>query len=190
MQRSGMSVPTAEGNKNICRGRAKGKTHCGERRSQRTGEGGATPHPSHTPEYHQAARTGSQVPKNCRLKPVFSIKFWEDQQLEWESRDAARSRWQSGDILLCFHPFSISFSKRRAIFTRPERIAFIRNVWEIASSPHNQGKTKPDTSFLESSHEQQFHPKPTGEFSTVPTSSCALGDSALWLGGMDSWLIG
>lgn len=29
------------------------------------------------------ARTGSQVPKNCRLKSIYSTKFWGDQKLGW-----------------------------------------------------------------------------------------------------------
>lgn len=50
-----MTVPNAEGNKHVCRGRAKDKTHCGERRSQRTGEAGASPRPSHAAQSHQVA---------------------------------------------------------------------------------------------------------------------------------------
>lgn len=55
MQMVGMSILNAEGNKHVCRDRAKDTTPCGERTSQRTGEVGASPHPS------RAARSPPQV---------------------------------------------------------------------------------------------------------------------------------
>lgn len=50
-----MSVLNTEGNKHIFTGRAKGKTRCGERRSQRAGEARASPRPSHAAQSHQVA---------------------------------------------------------------------------------------------------------------------------------------
>lgn len=55
MQRFGMNVLNAEGNKHVCRDSAEDKAHCGKRRSQRTGGAGVSPCPSHGAQSHQAA---------------------------------------------------------------------------------------------------------------------------------------
>jgi len=67
-----MSVPNTAGNKHVCRGRVKDQTLCGERRSQRAGEAGASPCPSHASWSHQVAlprgRDGVTSPKELQAK--------------------------------------------------------------------------------------------------------------------------
>lgn len=108
---------------------------------------------SPTKWHFPVARTGPQVPKNCRLKSVYSTKSWEDEKLGW--RGLLHSHIDNMEtphfVLTLFQFLSCSLpyiSKWRAIFTWPKWIAFTRKICKRASSPYSKGKLNLTPPFL------------------------------------------
>lgn len=90
--------------------------------------------------FFQEDRAGSQIPKNFRLKSVYSTKFWEDQKLgveglphgHWTIWRHPALFWHFFNCLMTLH----YILKWKAVFVSPKLIAFTRNIWKCAFSPH------------------------------------------------------
>lgn len=129
-------------------GQGKDKTHYGGRRSQRPAEAVASPHPSRAAWFHQVVLPSGQDRVTNPKKPQAKISLFH-KILGGSKTGVGMEGLPHGHLdsleTSCFvlTLFQLSYDslpyilKWKAIFTWPKWIAFTRNIWKCAFSPHS-----------------------------------------------------